>query len=103
MQNNNITPTLIEKHDERTLHIEWSDGINTDFNVVELRRACQCAHCVDEMTRAQLLKPEDVSESVRPIKVKSLGRYALTMNWTDGHNSSIFSWQKLRELADEPI
>jgi DUF971 family protein len=98
-----VIPTKIDKHNDATLAIEWSDGKQTEHNVVELRRSCLCAHCVDELTREQLLKPEDVSETVRPIKVRSLGRYALTISWTDGHGSSIYSWDKLRELADEPI
>jgi ATP-binding protein involved in chromosome partitioning len=99
----NINPINITKADETTLTIAWSDDLVTNHNVVELRRACLCAHCVDEMTREQILKPEDVSETVRPIKVKTLGRYALTISWTDGHGASIYSWDKLRELADEPL
>jgi ATP-binding protein involved in chromosome partitioning len=98
-----INPISITKADDTTLTIAWSDDLVTNHNVLDLRKACQCAHCVDEMTREQILKPEDVSNTVRPIKVKTLGRYALTMNWTDGHGSSIYSWNKLRALADEPI
>jgi ATP-binding protein involved in chromosome partitioning len=98
-----ILPKEINKENETTLAIGWSDDKVTRHNVVELRRACLCAHCVDEMTREQILKPEDVSETVRPVKVKNLGRYALTISWTDGHGASIYSWDKLRELADEPV
>ncbi len=34
------------------------------------------------------------------VKVRSLGRYALAIDWTDGHNSSIYSWERLQSLAD---
>ena len=93
------TPTQIEKKDEKHLHIVWNDGQSYDYNVVELRRACPCAQCVDEMTGIQILKPEDVPETVRPVKVRTMGRYALSINWTDGHSSSIYSWNKLRRLT----
>jgi ATP-binding protein involved in chromosome partitioning len=95
----NAQPQSIEKKDARTLNIVWSDGQATPYDVVALRRACVCAHCVDEMTRAQILKPEQVSESVRPVKVRNLGRYALVVDWTDGHSSSIYSWPYLRKIA----
>ena len=94
-----VTPKLIEKADGRNLRIVWSDDREFNYDVVELRRACPCAHCVDELTGAQILKPEDVADTVRPVKVRSMGRYALAINWTDGHSSSIYSWRKLRALA----
>ena len=95
----NFTPTSIEKNGEKHLRITWSDDRTFDYNVVELRRACGCAHCVDELTGEQILKPEDVAETVRPVKVRSMGRYALSVIWSDGHSSSIYSWDKLRKLA----
>ncbi len=92
-------PVSVEKAGPRTLRVAWSDGLKSDIDVVELRRRCPCAHCVDEFTRRPLLKPEDVSDTVRPVRVRSLGRYALSVDFSDGHSSSIFSWDLLRGLA----
>lgn len=94
-----IPPLSVDKKDARTLAISWSDGQSGDVDVVHMRRSCVCAHCVDEFTRKPILKPSDVSESVRPIKVRNLGRYALTVDWSDGHSSSIYAWDLLRELG----
>jgi len=94
-----FSPLVIEKKDERHLTIKWSDAQTFHYQVAELRRACGCAHCVDELTGRQILKPEQVPDSVRPIKVRSMGRYALVIDWNDGHSSSIFSWARLRKLA----
>ena len=91
-------PSAVEKAGPRTLRVVWSDGLKSDVDVVELRRRCPCAHCVDEFTRQPLLKPEDVSDTVRPVRVRSLGRYALSVDFTDGHSSSIFSWELLRGM-----
>jgi DUF971 family protein len=93
-----ILPKTVEKKDPRTLAIAWSDGQNGNVDVIQMRRSCVCAHCVDEFTREPILRPEEVSDSVRPTKVRNLGRYALTVDWSDGH-SSIFAWDLLRELS----
>lgn len=98
-----ILPRAVEKKGPRTLGIVWSDGEESQLDVVGLRRACVCAHCVDELTREAILKPEDVPESVRPLKVRNLGRYALIVDWSDGHSSSIYSWDLLRELDGKPV
>jgi ATP-binding protein involved in chromosome partitioning len=92
-------PRSVVKKNARNLEIQWSDGEASTLDVVQLRRACVCAHCVDELTREAILKPEEVAETVRPVKVRNLGRYALVVDWTDGHSSSIYSWDLLRELG----
>jgi DUF971 family protein len=33
------------------------------------------------------------------VDMKVVGNYALQLNWSDGHNSGIYSWQFLRELC----
>ena len=95
-------PQTVQKKDSRTLEIVWTDNVQSHYDVVALRRGCVCAQCVDELTRAQILKPEQVAESVRPLKVRSLGRYALAVDWSDGHSSSIYSWPYLRKFAQLP-
>jgi len=95
----NRFPKAVEKGSEKKLSITWSDGVKQDIDVVALRRACVCAHCVDEITRQQILKPGDVAETVRPIRVRNLGRYALVIDWTDGHASSIYSWNLLAGMS----
>ena len=59
-----------------------------------LRRACRCAHCINELTGEQVLQPEDISENVKPKTINPLGNYAVTISWTDGH-SSIFPYDML--------
>jgi len=92
-------PKSVSQKDSKTLNIVWKETGEKSYDVVALRRACGCAACVDEMTGAQILKDSDIPETVRPVSVKNLGRYALSLDWTDGHNS-IFTWDRLVELAD---
>ena len=64
----------------------------------DLRRACGCAHCVDEMTRVKRLRDEDVSEDIKALKIATMGNYAVTIDWSDGH-SSIFPYERLATLT----
>lgn len=85
--------------DERTLGITWTDDQESKFDVVELRRKCPCASCVDEQTGKRILKPEMVKETVRPEQIRSVGRYALNIVFTDGHSTGIYTFNMLRKMS----
>ena len=85
--------------DERTLGITWTDDQESKFDVVELRRKCPCASCVDEQTGKRILKPEMVKETVRPEQIRSVGRYALNIIFTDGHSTGIYTYKMLRKMS----
>jgi DUF971 family protein len=89
----------IWQQDERTLGIVWTDGRKSLYDVVELRRQCRCAHCIDEVTREQKLDPDSIPESLRPVRIESVGRYALTIQFSDGHKTGIYPFERLREFG----
>lgn len=92
------TPTSILQAGPRSLAIEWADGTRSDIDVRELRLACACAHCVDEWTGEPRLDPASVPEDVRPIRVQTVGRYALQVEWSDGHDAGIYPFERIRQL-----
>lgn len=94
------TPLKIEQADPTTLRIAWGDGATFAYPVRGLRLSCACAHCVDEWTGANLLEPESVPDDVHPVAVQSVGRYALQIDWSDGHSTGIYTFERLRELAE---
>lgn len=98
MTTQSTTVREIWQKDAKTLGIGWTDGVETFFDVVELRRKCPCAVCVDEMSGQRKLKDEDVSDSVRPVRIHSVGRYALTVEFTDRHKTGIYTFDYLRKL-----
>jgi DUF971 family protein len=57
---------------------------------------------VDERTGIPILKPEDVSEDVRPVRIEPVGRYAIQFHWSDGHATGIYSFDRLRALCPCP-
>ncbi|MBI1785900.1 DUF971 domain-containing protein [Candidatus Sumerlaeota bacterium] len=96
-------PTLfvrrIEQLDKHTLGIEWTDGHCGKWRLAHLRRHCPCATCMDEWTGAPILKPESVDENITAKSVQSVGRYALTIQFSDGHTTGIYSFPLLRKLC----
>lgn len=94
-----IVPVGIQQAGPAELEISWSDGVISHYPVVLLRRACRCAACVDEWTGAPILKPDQVREDVRPVRVNPVGRYAINIEWSDGHRSGIYTFEHLRELS----
>jgi DUF971 family protein len=94
------SPTRIAQKGPRELGIEWSDGVESVYEVRGLRLACACAACVDEWTGADRLDPDSVAADVHPLNIRPVGRYALQIDWSDGHASGIYPFTRLRELAD---
>jgi len=89
----------IQQLDLRTLGITWTDGRESRYDVVELRRKCPCASCIDEWTGARRLTDDMVADTVRPLRVDSVGRYALTIKFNDGHGTGIYTFNMLRNLG----
>lgn len=94
-------PVSMEKKGENVLRIVWDDGLETEFHVAALRRACPCAGCVDEWTGKRTLDPLAVLDTVRPLRIEPVGRYAIRITWSDGHDTGIYSFEYLRALAEK--
>ena len=89
----------IWQKDDRTLGISWSDGLQQDFDVVGLRRACPCAVCIDEHSGRRKIKDADIPDAVRPVRIDSVGRYALNIKFSDTHRTGIYTFEYLRSLT----
>jgi DUF971 family protein len=96
-----IEPREIMQETDALVRISWADGRICRFAAPELRRACPCAQCVNEWTGERVLKPEAVSEQLSIRNVAIVGRYALNFQWSDGHETGIYSFRYLRELCEQ--
>ena len=90
----------LRRRDARTLSVLWEDGHRNDFDVRDLRLACRCAVCVEEMSGRPLLDPKSVRPDVNPRTITSVGNYAITINWSDDHSTGIYSFEYLRALGE---
>lgn len=92
--------TKLEKAGEYELRITWNDGVVSSYNTAALRRACPCASCVHEWTGEALLDPLSVLETVKPVRIEPVGRYALRFTWSDRHDTGLYTFDFLRDLAE---
>ena len=93
------TPARIAQKGPRELAIDWSDGVGMVYDVRALRLACASAVCIDEWTGRGRLDPASVPADVHPRQIRRVGRYALQIDWSDGHDSGIYPFERLRELG----
>ncbi len=61
----------------------------------DLRRRCSCAACRDEFTGDAILDPASISDSIEPVSIRPMGNYAVAIEWSDGHTSSIYPYEKI--------
>ena len=97
------TAVGFRQRDARTLSMLWEDGHRDDFDVRDLRLACHCALCIEEMSGRKLLDPKTVRPDVSPRVISSIGNYAIGIDWSDGHNSGIYSFDHLRSLGERAV
>ena len=97
MRPQQIQVKRIWQEDEKTLGIMWTDKKKSLIDVVELRKACRCALCVDEWTHESKLTSESINDDIRPTAIQSVGRYALNARFTDGHSTGIYPFSYLYE------
>ncbi|OGQ26415.1 MAG: hypothetical protein A3I75_02850 [Deltaproteobacteria bacterium RIFCSPLOWO2_02_FULL_50_16] len=97
-QRQQYEPIKIWQKSDAELCILWADGQTSLYPVVALRRECPCAHCRDEWTGQRRVDPQSIPDSVRPVEINRVGRYALHFLWNDNHTSGIYSFRFLRDF-----
>lgn len=100
-----MVPINITKKDSATLQIEWDDGHTSLYELKFLRRSCPCATCREARgappaNPLRILSPSEVIASNLDVtQAEVVGRYAISFQWNDGHNTGIYSFDFLRELC----
>jgi ATP-binding protein involved in chromosome partitioning len=82
------------------LMVEWRDGSVTRYPFVALRDACPCAGCVEELTGRKTLDPKTIKPDIHIRTCEYIGNYAIRIDWSDGHNTGIYSFRFLRDLSE---
>ncbi|MFW5973232.1 MAG: gamma-butyrobetaine hydroxylase-like domain-containing protein [Bacteroidota bacterium] len=87
----------------QTLSISWADGHYTEYPLDGLRRACPCATCQGHGNMNALPDPEIflVPSLMQwtDIRLDPVGDYALRIRWDDGHDTGIYTWDRLRRMC----
>ncbi len=101
------TPTIISlKGDQQALVLEWSDGHKARIAWHVLRSRCPCATCRSKRAEPPaaapspltILTPQEAAPT-RAIAMHPVGNYAYQIEFSDGHNTGIYSLELLREIG----
>lgn len=82
------------------LEIQWEEhGHVASYAARDLRLACRCASCQEEMSGRPILDPVTVPADVRALDLKLVGGYAVHFSWSDGHDTGIYPWEYLLSIC----
>jgi DUF971 family protein len=95
------TPIKIEPLSPTALFIEWNNQEKYSVPYVEIRFYCPCAGCVDENSGQRTIQRSSIIPDIRPTNVQLVGRYAIQMTWSDGHNTGMYHYDRLFELCQK--
>lgn len=95
-------PEHLRAHrDPPALEVRWSNEESRHVPYRLLRESCPCAACVDEITGERILDITTIPDDIRPADIAFVGNYAVKVTWSDGHDTGLLTWDKLRALSDD--
>ena len=86
----------------RELEIIWKPDHIGYYPYRNLRLACPCAGCVDEMTSKRIVDPATIPEDILINEMHLVGNYAVKIVWSDGHDTGLYTWKRLAQLCPCP-
>ena len=92
----NTQADLVEILEPATLLIVWGDGHESLYPHRFLRESCECAACIDEWSREPILDPATLPVDLHCTGFDPTGRYGLNLRFSDGHNTGIWTFERLR-------
>ncbi|MFQ5587464.1 MAG: DUF971 domain-containing protein [Nitrospiria bacterium] len=99
MSGKSATPTEIEALKKDGLRIRWADGHEAVYPYPFLRESCQCASCVDEWSGVKKISRAQIADGIRTTSIEAKGRYAVSIHWSDGHDTGIYPFDYLRKIC----
>lgn len=99
-------PTNLARVGADRLSIAWSDGTTRLYRIEDLRKACPCATCREKRSQPPppaTFLPILTQAEARPLTLlgmQPVGNYAYSLNFSDGHDTGIFTFELLRQMGE---
>ena len=101
-------PEHIAISKSKGIRIDWQDGHHSNYPLAYLRDECPCASCTGahgtEPKKSTYAKTDTnplkmYTPVLKMLNVESVGAYAVKIDWSDGHNTGIYSFDYLRKVC----
>ncbi|MGH8015314.1 MAG: P-loop NTPase [Candidatus Zixiibacteriota bacterium] len=93
-------PEAIRIDPDGNVNVIWPDGHQGKHTPYLLRLNCECAQCKDEDTGRKLIDAKRIPLDIKITGVNPVGRYGLSIAFSDGHNTGIYAFKKLRKICE---
>lgn len=86
------------------LEIDWADGHHSTYSLDGVRRACPCVTCQGGHAHMGSLPDPEVFTLPalmrwEKVRIEPVGSYAVRFIWDDGHDTGIYTWERLRRMC----
>lgn len=95
-----VEPKEIQLLSDTELKVVWPDDHTSQYSAYNLRINCACAACIDEDTGKKILDNRTVPLDIKFEGLNPVGRYGISIGFSDGHNTGIYIFERLRELCE---
>lgn len=100
-------PEHIAISKSKGIKIDWKDKHQSEYQLAYLRDECPCATCTGahgtEPRKSSYSTPSGPFPMYKPalkmLNVEPVGHYAIRIEWSDGHNTGIYSFDHLRKIC----
>ena len=105
MPEQSLIPAKLDLKRDEKLEILWKDGRRSVYKVDYLRSMCPCATCnqqrLGQEQSKSLLKilPGNYDKPLTVVNAELVGNYAIKIDWSDSHNTGIYSFEYLRSIS----
>jgi len=96
-----MQPVKIKLLENKYLWIKWNDDTESKISLQKMRKSCPCATCLTEReNQNDSYIPIILSSQQTVADIEAVGSYAIQIKWQDGHNTGIYEYPFLKNLAD---
>ena len=95
-------PTKIKIEDNEKLYIKWDDDVEDRIKLKTLRENCPSAISkAERQEQGDSYIPIFFGDQLKVESIKLVGNYAINIAWKDGHNTGIYTFKQLKDLAEK--